>query len=120
MDGMLGDPHGRTGVLAIGMGAIPPPAHARQIRNDPRARWFPERRSVADRIGLAARAALVSVTILVSAATAWFQAYRPPLRGDLQRHDVDVRVEGASSPMARWASERRIEELKTAAGLARG
>ena len=40
----------------------------------------------------------MSVTILVSAVAAGFQAYRPALRGDLQRHDIDMRVEGDFKP----------------------
>ena len=107
MDGMSGDPHRRTGVgdrqrnaSMSGSDTVTPETIGRPKGSLNVARWQVG-------IGLAARAPPVSVTILVSAATAGFQAYRPALRGDLQRHDIDMRVEGASSPMAKWASERQ-------------
>jgi hypothetical protein len=76
-------------------------------------------------MGLAARAPPVSVTILICAVTAGFQAYRPALCGDLQRYDVDVKVERGFKPygpigLGEAEVATRIEELKSAAGLARG
>src|ERR1700722_12662508 len=84
--------------LAIGMGAIPPPApRTGNPRNNRQSRWFPERRPVAGRIGLAARAPPVPVTILVSAAAAGVQAYRPAC-AETCSVMMSMKVEGLQAP----------------------